>query len=780
MTGNASSLTETMSVLHTRGESCSQHGLTARPRGRTLRVGALTVLTHIERSALTGIVCGASAGAIRAAMLFSANPDILDTPVPMVLGVAQAAVVDACALWLLLAACGMVVGLVSAAAGWRLASPERPLHVSVAAGAVVLAFILAARLREDPLAATTWGAALGGALATAAAVFLLLPGVSRRWSAIKGMGPALIAVVPLAAAGAWATAYIRFGLRPGDLWPRVAIAAGGVLVALAVIGAGARWLPPLAGRAARWWRPVAATLPAPALAVVVMLWASGARSAPAVIVITIDTLRADRLGCYGSQAGLTPNLDRFARDAIVFENAFAQSPWTANSFATMFTGRYLRDIESVPADWTKRLPTPSMTFSAQDAGGAPLLLPEIMREAGYATAAEITNPYLDQKLGWDRGFDYFRNEHSVPPERIWLRPTPPQALLGWRHASLTGWFARRSYVRPANKRIYGHTVHGREQGDRLTAAATQWLSEHGSRAPFFLWVHYMDPHEPYLAPDLPAEMEAKLDPGSKEYLRRARGGMVCNPSPVQAPAARTPPLSTGAWIDRGEPRPTTSESVRAATRMMYGYEVRYADRCVGRLLDRLRRAGLYERALIIVTADHGEELWDHGKLGHGHALYDEILQVPLLLKLPGLARGQRVQRQVRLLDVMPTVLEVAGVSYRGPLRGRSLLKALEPDDEDRPLFAEGVIYGEEQKCVRTARYKVIAHGATRRFEVYDLRADPAEKRDLGANQRIAAAERALLTDWMTAPTRRASGPAADPPMTPQVLDALRSLGYVAH
>jgi arylsulfatase A-like enzyme len=214
--------------------------------------------------------------------------------------------------------------------------------------------------------------------------------------------------------------------------------------------------------------------------------------------------------------------------------------------------------------------------------------------------------------------------------------------------------------------------------------------------------------------------------------------------------------------------------------MMYGYEVRYADRCVGRLLDHLRRAGLYERALIIVTGDHGEELWDHGKLGHGHALYDEILHVPLLVKLPGLPRGQRVQLQVRLLDVMPTVLQVAGVRYRGPLRGRSLLKALEPDDEERPLLAEGVLYGGEQKCVRTARYKVIAHGGTRRVEVYDLKADPAEKRDLGANQRIAAAERALLIDWMTAPTRRGGNPAADLRMTPQMLEGLRSLGYVAH
>lgn len=738
------------------------------------------MLAHIERSALAGIVCGASAGAIRAAMLFSANPDILDTPVPMVLGVAQAAVIDACALWLLLAACGMVVGLLSAATGWRLASPESPLHICVAAGAVVLASILVARLREDPLAATTWAAAIGFAAATAVAVFLLLPTVSRRWSAIKGMGPAVIAVVPLAAAAAWATAYIRFGLRPADLWLRVAIAAAGLLVALAVIGAGARWLTLLAGRAARWWRPVAATLPAPALAAVVMLWAPGARSAPPVILITIETLRSDRLGCYGSQAGLTPNLDRFARDAIVFENAFAQSPWTANSFATMLTGRYLREIERVPADCSRRLPTPNMTFSAQDAGQVPPLLAEIMREAGYATAAEITNPYLHQKLGWDRGFDYFRNEHSVPPERTWLRPTPAQALLGWRHASLTGWFARRSYVRPANKRIYAPTVPGREQGDRLTAATTQWLSEHGSRAPFFLWVHYMDPHEPYLAPDLPAEMEAKLDPGSREYLRRARIGMLPDPSPVQAPAARKPPLRTGAWIDRGEPPPTIPESARATTRMMYGYEVRYADRCVGRLLDHLRRAGLYERALIIVTGDHGEELWDHGKLGHGHALYDEILHVPLLVKLPGLPRGQRVQPQVRLLDVMPTVLQVAGVRYRGPLRGRSLLKALEPDDEERPLLAEGVLYGGEQKCVRTARYKVIAHGGTRRVEVYDLKADPAEKRDLGANQRIAAAERALLIDWMTAPTRRGGNPAADLRMTPQMLEGLRSLGYVAH
>jgi len=474
------------------------------------------------------------------------------------------------------------------------------------------------------------------------------------------------------------------------------------------------------------------------------------------VLITIDALRTDRLGCYGADDGLTPNLDAFAREAIVFEEAFAAAPWTADSFAAIFAGRYPRELGMAPAAPDPPRPTPMRDYRLRGVGHAPALLAEILAEAGYETAAEIANPYLDRRLGWCRGFDYFRNEQSAPPEPPWRRPSPTRALLGWRHASLAGWFARRPYVRPTRETVLPRGAPGREGGRWLTAAATRWLRERASRAPKFLWVHYMDPHEPYLPPGIPAAVRASLPP--------LRG---------------VPLRCTGSWMDEGKPEPQLSEAVRAAVRTLYDYEVRYADRSAGALLDYLREAGLYEPALIVITADHGEELWDHGHLGHGHALHDEILRVPLMVKLPDASSPRRVKRQVRLIDLAPTVLDVGGVRYHGPMRGRSLMAALSASDAERPLFAEGLLYGDEQKCLRTERYKVIYHAATGRTEVYDVGRDPMERRDLGGDGKVAPRERQMLKTWITQEARGGGARPGEVQLTPDMRERLRSLGYTA-
>jgi arylsulfatase A-like enzyme len=710
------------------------------------------ILSQVKRGALAGLAWGAAAGAMQAAVLFAATRDTLQAPGGAILGIAQAAAVDAAALWLILLVCGAVIGLAACASRHRLGVLDRPyLYSCLALGAISFGLILRIWASAAGTAGAWFGSACAGA-AVAAAAALALPPLGRRWAWVENPGPGVIFLVPLAAAGASAAAYLRWGIAP--LWLRTLISATGLAALLVLLIIAARWLRVLGSRV-HWWPTAAAVLPAPALAIWLGLSALHSSARPPVILITIDALRADRLGCYGSRGGLTPNLDAFARDAIVFEHAFASAPWTANSFAAIFTGRYPYESAMAPPAPAVPRPTPVRWFGLRGVHLSPPLLQEVLHEAGYTTATELANPALDRCAAWDKGFEYYRNEYAAMPESRSFWAPRRWALLGWHYTTLTGWFVMRPDIGRTHRRIFSRSKPPCAEGASVTAAALQWLADHAQESPFFLWVHYIDPHYPYRAPDLPQRVLASLPQEQRQDLL--------------SPRART---------EGGGPRPETPEPLRAASRTLYGYEVRYADRRAGELLAYLRRAGIYKRALIIISADHGEELWDHNGVGHGHTLYDELLRVPLLVKLPGRSPRARVKRQVRLLDLMPTILEVTGVPYRGPLRGRSLLAALRSDDRERPLFAEGLLHGDEQKCLRTERYKVIYHAATGRSEVYDLRADPREQRDLGGNQTVAARERALLKAWMATAAGTRVRVSPKPKVTAEMRERLRALGYI--
>jgi hypothetical protein len=467
---------------------------------------------------------GLVAGAVNAGALFAATHDTLEAPGALVLGVAQAAAADAVALWLVLTACGLILGLAAVAARGRLRLLDHQLLYSALAVGVI-AFTLVARmwLAQDPTSTAVWvGSAIAGTAVAAAlvAVARLAPRLNRLAQARMGM----VGIIPLAAAGSWAAGYIRWGSLPAAAWGRGVAAGIGVIAALAagvICSAAARRLRHRRSRLPhsilRWAALIA---PAAALTAAAAIAAPLARSRPPVILITIDTLRADRLGCYGSRAALTPNLDQLARGAIVFEHAFACAPWTANSLACMLTGRGVREIGLAPGVSASQRPTPPVDYLDLGVKRVPPMLPGMLRAAGYTTAAAITNPFLDARFGWGQGFDCFRNEQAAPPEQHWLKPILPLPLLGWRCASLIGWYLSRPYTRPANMRIYAEGMSPNARAQRLTRDAMQWLGNHMSdRAPFFLWVHYIDPHEPYASPHPPR--------GALETLKKAATPIYC-------------------------------------------------------------------------------------------------------------------------------------------------------------------------------------------------------------------------------------------------------------
>jgi arylsulfatase A-like enzyme len=402
---------------------------------------------------------------------------------------------------------------------------------------------------------------------------------------------------------------------------------------------------------------------------------------PNLILITIDALRADHVGAYGSRRGLTPHLDAFARRATLYRSVYAPAPWTLPSLGAMFSGRPpaqcgLKTVARQSTAWYVR--------SAALRPGVPVVA-ELLQRAGYRTGAETANVFLRPERGLSQGFDAFRNEGDA------YGPAP----------DLT-------------------------RADNVTRNALAWLRLN-RRRPFFLWVHYLDPHTPYDSPETPPRWRAG-------YPRRWQ-----------------PTLTFG--------RRTMESQDSAARRRrcdfcrrMYAEEVRYADRWVGELLAGLKRLGLDRNALIAITADHGEELFDHGGFEHGHSMHQEVLRVPLLVRWPrGVSADREIRQTVSLADLSGTLLTLARARPRAARRppGGASWKSLPlrdggPGDE---VYSEAILYGAECTALTTDGYRVIYHPNAAKgkaeFEVYDRRADPSERRDL-AQTDAAPAERARL------------------------------------
>ena len=428
---------------------------------------------------------------------------------------------------------------------------------------------------------------------------------------------------------------------------------------------------------------------------------------PNVILITLDTFRADRMGFLGSKRGLTPNLDALASQSVVFTHAYSQVPLTAPSHATILTGTYpqFHQVRDFQTPLAQELP----------------YAPQILRSNGYGTAAFIGAMVLDPgvglAVGFDRGFDtYDAGFHQAQPGED-------------RYSSME------------------------RRGSEVVGRALGWLKDH-PRGPFFLWVHLYDAHDPY-------------DP----------------PQPYKSKYAAAP----------------------------YDGEIAYVDAQVGKFLDGLRSRGLYDGAVIAVMADHGEALGDHGEDFHGFFLYDETIHVPLAIKLPGAgptgknsteksAAGKRIERRVQLVDVLPTILQVAGVAVPKEVQGESLLglmtmtmtpatatapaestvSAAAPETPERPAYAETEYahraYGwSSLRALRTGKYLYI--DAPRR-ELYDQSADPKEEHNLLSTS--AAVTGALAGQLDTFLQNTSSGREAPKLVVdPEAQRKLAALGYVA-
>jgi choline-sulfatase len=399
-----------------------------------------------------------------------------------------------------------------------------------------------------------------------------------------------------------------------------------------------------------------------------------------VLLIVIDTARADKFGCYGHEGGLTPRIDTLAAEGVLFENAAAHAPWTLPSTASLLSS--LHPQEHGAGGFLDLGPlaegaAPVVAFR----GLAPEVetVTEAFHDDGWRTGAIVNVDFLDREFGLTQGVDDLD----------------------------AAWYESNQQVRSATQ---------------TTDLALEWLTERGDE-PFFLLTHYFDAHAVY-AP--PAEFRSRFaappdrqDPGfvfgTRQHMLLLRAGKL----------ELDPPL-----IERAE--------------RLYEAELAYVDAQVGRLLDGLQRLGIEDDTLVVLTADHGEEFLDHGGFEHGHTLYDELTRVPLVLRLPGhLPPGRAVPGVAALVDVAPTLCELAGIETPSSFVGRSLTDALHGGDlTARPILAHGNFWGQPLVSWRSGRWKLILNpqhpgeneGAEPRVELYDLDADPAEREDLASRE----------------------------------------------
>lgn len=389
---------------------------------------------------------------------------------------------------------------------------------------------------------------------------------------------------------------------------------------------------------------------------------------PNVLIFLIDTLRADHTSVYGYDNPTTPNLEKFAEKCVVFEHAMAQSSWTRPSIATLLSSLYpeIHGARDLPDKMTPGLAT----------------LQTALGDAGYDTRGVSINAQCHPDFRVCAAFDSFR--------------------------------------------LYYHG-----QGDAMVIDRAIEDIDHADPNPWFMYVHTMGPHRPYwfqegyteqfyepLRWKSPDEMRAFLEQAWVDGFELT--DQFFGTVGWKMPAAERP-------ADRKSFDDATLDDIHEWAVAHYDGEIAHTDAEFGRLVAALRERGTYDDTLIIVTADHGEEFWEHGGIGHGYTLYNEQLHVPLMVKLPKHDAGaKRLDALVELRDITPTILEVAGLDSDG-FEGRSLLGYMRGEAfDERPGYASLRFREFSMRTARDGSVKFLEDLATGKAAWYDLEADPGE------------------------------------------------------
>ncbi|HEV8339865.1 MAG TPA: sulfatase [bacterium] len=465
---------------------------------------------------------------------------------------------------------------------------------------------------------------------------------------------------------------------------------------------------------------------------------SGPAAPPNILFIVIDAARRDRFGCYGYERGTTPTIDALARESLVFDRMIATAPWTLPSHASLFTGLYAREHG---AD------RPALKMRE-----GLVTLGEYLAQHGYAPLIVSNNPLVSRRWGIVNGSTPVMMRREFDPD--------------FRRGVASAWSRRIKTVLGASDKGAGAT-------NRLIEALLP-----GLQTPFFLFVNYMECHWSYLPP---RQFERRFAPRVRSRLQSARQRLHLRLRRSWDPDLAKDPEQVALLSD------------------LYDASLAYVDSRVGDLLTRLARDGRLDNTIVVVTADHGEELGDHGLIGHGMHLYQSLLHVPFLARIPG-RPATRIDSLVQFTDVFAGLCRLVGLPEPPQLRDRPFSGdpfALPPGSGGRAFaFAEWHQWEGERlvrrlgtfpgfrstpsaETVQDERYKLIVEPASGQERLFDLRADPGERNDLGDGlPDVRARLHSALEEWRAVcqPRGRANAYSAE---EQRVLEArLADLGYI--
>ena len=400
-------------------------------------------------------------------------------------------------------------------------------------------------------------------------------------------------------------------------------------------------------------------------------WHPPMGKAPNVILLSVDSMGAKHLSCYGYDRATSPTMDRLAESGVLFENVIAQANWTKPSLASLHTSLY---------------PSVHKTDSRGEAGDrvdeqarnrANVLdvrfrtMAQEFKAGGYVTAGISNGGYAHSFFGFDRGFDHYDNEGG-----------------GLKSC---------------------------------TYRLLRWLLGNAG-APFFGWIHCWDLHFPY-----------KDRPPYNRMFTRRRAEILLD-------------SVTRYRINHGKQAITRDEL--ESLKGMYDGAINYVDDLIATFVKELDQLGLSQNTILVITADHGEAFMEHGFIEHTECLYGEVLRVPLILIGPRLGRGKRIKSQVRLLDVMPTLLDLCGLASQAELQGRSLLSRIQDEPGNDLLAVSETERGGGQTALSDGQHKIIKRRADNRVELYDLAADPQEATNIApGDPETRSAMEARLSSW---------------------------------
>ena len=415
---------------------------------------------------------------------------------------------------------------------------------------------------------------------------------------------------------------------------------------------------------------------------------------PNIILVTLDTTRADHLSCYGHIRKTTPNLDKLAEESIVYTKAIAPSSWTLPSHASLFTGKFTSshgakydpDGPFFLSDALEKNPS-YKKFRACGLAQDEEPLAAILKKNGYQTAAVVAGPWLKKVFGLAKGFDYYDDSKIT--------------------------------------RLNGKTA------NLVTDSALNWLKE-SHKKEFFLFLNYFDPHEPYMPP--------------REFLEK----MIPN-------------------------RPLSSMTRLQADKIRYDAEILFMDHQISRLIQKLKNMGIYDNTWVIVTADHGELLGEHGKFRHGFYLYQEEIHIPLILKYPaGEVSPSRTDVMVQLNDVFAMILDRLQI----PLPEN--IQASLPNNITHPILAETYPLN-----FPSGHWRTIIQGNLKflwnskgKHKLFDLSKPDGEDINLIKKHPQKASQMLAERDSYLAKLPRPGPSAPVRKLDKQTSEALKSLGYV--